>query len=229
MKPTKILIAFAFGGLVATLLLLVFPDIYVGLKWRLPSKDYEYSKAANDYLLRMDRNVAPQQLILIGDSQIESMDTSGYKPGAVNFGIGGDTWQGLAQRVPQYTSLADAKGIVFLAGINDLRRMSISEILTQANKVLNGLPTGVPHYVISVLPVDTTKIPIPLSEIRLLNDGLSNICRINCSYIDVYGFFLSPDGTANTKMLESDGLHLNLLGYEQLKASIQLSVDMSRE
>jgi len=225
MKLIKILIVFAAGGIFAAATLLIYPEIYLGLKWRIPAEAYNYSKAANAYLLRMDQNVAPGRLILIGDSQIESMDVSGFRPDAVNFGIGGDTWFGLSQRMPDYTSLSHADGVVLLAGINDLRHTSVAEIVQQAKGALNMLPDDVPVYLASIMPVDPVKVPISLSDIQLLNDGLETLCRENCSYIDVYNAFLTSAGTVNTSLLQDDGIHLNRRGYQILKNLIQATVD----
>ncbi len=224
MKLVQILTAIIIGGILATIALLTFPQIYLGLKWRIPLHDYEYRQAANQYLLRLDNNLAADRLILIGDSHIESMDTSGFSPRAANFGIGGDTWAGLSERIPMYKSLNHTKAIVVLAGINDLRSTPIPNIIKDAESAIKKIPAGKPLYIISVLPIAEAHIPILLSDIKLLNKELSKICLKNCVFVDAHSAFLNPDGSVDTALLEVDGIHLNRRGYDQLKKIIQLSI-----
>ncbi len=225
----KIILPAAAGGIITLALLLIFPELYRSLEWRLTSKNDEYHKAANGYLLRMDKNTAHGRLVFIGDSHIESMDISGFTPRAINFGIGNDTWFGISQRIPSYTSLARSKAIIFLAGVNDLRHNSVQSILQQAEKVITRLHSSSLLYIVSVPPIDTNKIPITLEDIQSLNTGFAKLCQTKCTFINIYNPFLHSNGTVNTTLLENDGIHLNNKGYEQLKKAIQLAINKNSE
>ena len=71
----------------------------------------------------IDACVPKGAVLFIGDSFIQSMCVAAITEKAVNFGIGGDTTEGVLKRLPRYTSIKRARAIVLAIGYNDLHEL----------------------------------------------------------------------------------------------------------
>ena len=90
---------------------------------------------------RVDACVPDQAMIFIGDSFIQGLCVTEVGPGAINFGIGGDTTEGVLTRLPRYRSVAHARVVVFAVGDNDLHKgFAQEQIVANYHKMLAMIP-----------------------------------------------------------------------------------------
>jgi lysophospholipase L1-like esterase len=179
----------------------------------------------NKIYQRIDLNVPADSAIFIGDSHVQGLSVSAIHPRAVNFGIGGDTTVGVLNRLPYYNSLNSAGVVVLEVGINDLVLRNNQEILNNYSLILTALPKSVRVILTAILPVDerarisyfgwnkrVAKLNILLeSQCRARNITLYTI-KNACVFLDI-GPLLMEEGNLSITYRESDGIHLNGLGY----------------
>lgn len=165
----------------------------------------------------MDRIVPEKAVILIGDSLIQRLAGAAVSPLSINFGIGGDTTEGVLQRIPEYQSLKRAKAIVLLVGYNDLHMHINAQIIHNYQAILEGLPSDIPIVVSAVLPVDQKAIQEAdvNQRIKEVNSAIEVICRQypNISFINLAPKLVDNTGNLADKYHVGDGIHLSSKGY----------------
>jgi lysophospholipase L1-like esterase len=138
-----------------------------------------------------------------------------------NRGIGGDTTQGVLDRLNSITKAKPSK-IFLMIGINDLANgFSESAILDNYRQILLRIMEGSPEtsiYVQSILPTNALK-GHNHEVITALNSRLSQTCNeLGANFIDLYSRFVK-DRHLN-EAYTYDGLHLNGSGYHVWKEAI---------
>ncbi len=190
------------------------------MRRRLDVPAWTQEKFASELLAyhdRLDAGLPPGMVLFFGDSITQSLCVSCVTENAVNYGIGGDTTQGLLGRLPTYESIRDARVNVIAIGVNDLLTRSPSEIAETHAQILESFPET-RHLVLSaVLPVDEAKLKDSRSnaDIRGLNRKLAALCaeREGCSFIDAGDALRAEDGGLDRPFHVGDGIHLSGEGY----------------
>ncbi|NVK86845.1 MAG: hypothetical protein HWE13_01900 [Gammaproteobacteria bacterium] len=118
--------------------------------------DY-YHKQFAQHLVEQTQ-IAPNALVLLGDSLTEDLAEQDFFTHVVNYGIRQDTTYGLYLRVQQYERVQDARAIALLIGINDFwRGRDNKNIVENIVKIIDLLPQDTPVVVFGLLPVDERK------------------------------------------------------------------------
>jgi lysophospholipase L1-like esterase len=162
------------------------------------------------------------QIAMVGDSLTELAPWSGLFPEQqiANYGIGGDTVDGVLARVPNILAWHPKKIFVMLA-INSLGKgQSASSIFPKYRNLIKALGReGALVYVQSTLCTSDRELNIRVTE---LNAELRAACTAEparCEFIDVIDAFC-PHDQLEESSLTVDGLHLSPSGYERWKNAI---------
>lgn len=186
------------------------------VKYTLGYRDNELSDYYKRTLLahsRIDAQVQDGASIMIGDSITQGL----LYPRFINFGISGDTTYGVLNRLDKYKSIARAKNVILLIGVNDLERRSNDEIMANYRQILAKVPYD-KLVVFGILPVTherELKQPAMLNgRIVDINKSLAQLCKDNSvRFIDMRADFVDNQGYLK-QQYTSDGLHLNTNGYK---------------
>jgi lysophospholipase L1-like esterase len=207
-------------------LLLVIGSIAVAVvvkRW--PAESTYQARLAQQ--LAADPAAPAGAVILIGDSILEGFDATAVAPGALNYGIGGDTTRGLLDRIGRYRSLGRAHAIFLEIGINDLLRRRGGDVVINYRRILAALPKQPRLYLIGILPIDETAFAAvhgnhaSNAEIARLDAAAAELCRGrgNCVPLQPFGAGSLP---ADDHI--GDGLHLNDAGYRVLAAALKAAL-----
>jgi len=218
----KLGIAYLFMIHILLALILVRSDFIESVGYKLGVSTTPELSAYYDlittYHFRMDGNVPEGASLFIGDSITQGLATSAIANLSVNYGIGTDTTLGVLNRVPKYKSLSRAGSVVLAIGVNDLRRRSNEEIVTNYKDILDSLPENIPVVVSAILPVD--------ERVQGVNFENKRISRVNKLLLELVGEYdnvtFSDAGKAlrgldNNLKLDfhvGDGVHLSSDGYQ---------------
>jgi lysophospholipase L1-like esterase len=167
------------------------------------------------------------QIAMVGDSLTELAPWSGMFPDAAiaNYGISGDTVDGVVARVPSILA-SHAKKMFVMIGINDLRKgQSVSSIIPTYRKLVGALGgDGAQVFVESTLCTSARDLNMRVSE---LNAQLRTFCTANpqrCEFIDIIDAVCPYDQPLADSSFTADGLHLSPLGYERWRNAISQQV-----
>jgi lysophospholipase L1-like esterase len=154
------------------------------------------------------------QLIFLGDSHAEQCEwhelLSEWR--CANRGIGGETTDGLLNRLDCLPENGAQKTIFLQTGVNDLiAGKPVSEVLEQYRKILDYLSSAgyrvVPTLIFPVRYLNGVNEKLPE-----LNEGISNIAmRKGMKFINLNPIILK-DGKLGSEY-SYDGVHLNAEGY----------------
>ena len=169
-------------------------------------------------------------IVFLGDSITDGGEWSKLFPNlpVENRGIGGDTTEGLLNRIDQIIALKPSQ-VFLMIGTNDLCfDCPIDEAMINYRHILTRLHNELPDtqiYIESVLPFNDTIFPSRSlrtnSNIRKLNIAIKNLAeQYNDPYIDLTPVFTDQDGRLFSKYT-SDGLHLNAKGYSVWRDEIK--------
>lgn len=166
-------------------------------------------------------------VVLLGDSIFEGLDTTALTPGALNFGIGGDTSRGLLDRISRYSSLTAARAIFLEIGINDLLHSTRDDVVANYRRILAALPNQPRLYLIGILPIDERAFVAACGDlasnatIARLNLGIRELClrRDNCVHLQPFG-----GGALLPAYHNGDGVHLSEAGYGALETAIKAAL-----
>jgi lysophospholipase L1-like esterase len=162
------------------------------------------------------------QIAMVGDSLTNLAEWSGIFPDAdiANYGISGDTVDGVFARVPDILR-GGSKKIFLMIGINDLLAgNSVSSIMPKYRKLVEVLGQSGAHvFVQSTLCTSDDVYLNP--RVLELNAVLRTFCTTNasrCTFIDIAVSQCPKDHLDNGMTV--DGLHLTPLGYRQWRDTI---------
>ena len=174
-----------------------------------------------------DRTVPEGAVVLIGDSIIEQLDATAVAPGALNFGIGGDTSRGLLNRVGGYTSLAKARAVFLEIGINDILLATGQDVVANDRLILAALPKQARLYLIGILPIDeaavvaNSGILASNAEIARINAAAAELCRERGNCIPLRPFGAGP---LRADYHTGDGVHLSEAGNRVFAAALKAAL-----
>lgn len=202
--------------------LILRTDVWQMFKTQLgfyPEKENDHYYRMLQYHRRIDANLGPGFILFIGDSITQGLCVACVANNAVNYGIGGDTVQGVLDRLNNYRSINEARTVVLAIGINDLLRKKGNDILSGYQEILALIPKSVNVVVSALFPIDEEQAYIKFrinDEINNLNDGLKIICNntINCIFVNSGVKLLDESLNLDDKFHEGDGIHLSTEGYK---------------
>ena len=157
-----------------------------------------------------------QTVVMFGDSQIA--DSGAERLGFANYGIGGETAEGLASRIPAY-DLSRARTVVIEVGINDWMHGGFGGFAPAYIDILNEVPRGARIIAVAIFPFGAKAARyFPLrgaaDAVRSANADIALACsrRANCRFLDLAAALGGPDGL-KPQYDGGDGLHLSAAGY----------------
>jgi lysophospholipase L1-like esterase len=137
---------------------------------------------------------------------------------AANFGIAGDTTQGVLWRM-QNGELEGfrAKLIVLMLGTNNINRNSNDDIVAGDRAIVNEFRKRQPQakvLVLGIFPRSADPANPLRAAVRDINAKLAALADgQQVFYMDIGDKFLTPDGTLTTEIM-ADGLHPTTKGYQ---------------
>jgi N-acetylglucosamine-6-sulfatase len=165
------------------------------------------------------------ELLFVGDSITDGWRNAGQpvwdehfaplKP--ANFGIGGDTTQGVLWRM-QNGELDNFKArlIVLMLGTNNINRNPIDEIVDGNRLIVEEFKKRQPQakvLLLGIFPRSQEATHPYRASIKEINGKLARLADDKqVFFMDIGDRFLTPDGTLTTEIMP-DGLHPNLRGY----------------
>jgi lysophospholipase L1-like esterase len=165
------------------------------------------------------------RLLFIGDSLIEFFvwEKRFTSHEVYNFGIAGETVEGLHRRLDTIIVKVSSPDFVFImTGINNLSMDDRGFVKTYA-AIIARLKTRYPAariFLHSLLPVCYPFVPN--DEIRAMNKELRALAeREAVGYVDIHPLFLDERGEPKTSCFEEDGVHLSNEGYRIWSARIE--------
>jgi lysophospholipase L1-like esterase len=169
---------------------------------------------------------APIEMLFVGDSITDGWRNAGqpvwdqnwaqYKP--ANFGIGGDTTQGVLWRM-QNGELDGykAKLIVLMLGTNNIARNPIDEIVDGDRLIVEEFKKRQPQakvLILGIFPRSVEATHPNRASIKEINSKLAKLAdNKQVFFMDIGDKFLAPDGTLTPEIMP-DALHPNLKGYK---------------
>jgi lysophospholipase L1-like esterase len=158
--------------------------------------------------------------ILLGNSITEEFDLLYYFPDTklLNRGISGDHIDGLIERLDFSVIRLKPSRLFILIGINDIGAGDTdSTILSHFDQLLLELFNNLAAttvYIQSILPTRSEWSNCPREQIIRLNARMKERAEhFQYNWIDLYSHFVDNGGYLNPE-LTSDGLHLNVAGYQ---------------
>ncbi|RJG02761.1 SGNH/GDSL hydrolase family protein [Noviherbaspirillum sedimenti] len=175
-----------------TLVLVSCPQLYLAisdsLNWRLGTPSALQARLETTLRaihLRGDSLIGDQSTLLFGDSHLHSLPTSLLEGAVVNYAIGGETAEHLAERVTQYKSLDRVRQVVLLSGRNDLRYgKSPQAIAISMGSVLGRIPAMSRVAIVGIPPM--RHADAAEGATRATNHLLARLCadRAGCVFVD---------------------------------------------
>jgi lysophospholipase L1-like esterase len=175
-----------------------------------------------DAFKNYNRFAKPNGSVFVGDSITQDYNVYEYFPDkqVYNRGIGGDTSEGVLQRLNESIFDLKPKNVFLNIGTNDFERLNdgitgtykrIVEIIEK----IRSFDSNINIYIISVYPVNPNVDRKTVGsrnnkEIKELNDMLSKIEGI--TYVDLFNRLIEDGNLAKSFTIE--GLHLNQKGYD---------------
>ena len=153
---------------------------------------------------------------MVGDSLVHAGHWEDMFPflSIKNYGIGSDKTFDILNRIQPILN-SSPKYAFLMVGVNDLKRIPISEVFENYVKIINILLyNSIKVYVQSTISVQGNKYPERLQNIFIFNKMISEYCIKNgIPYIDLNSH-LSTEELGLKKEYTYDGIHLNGKGYE---------------
>jgi lysophospholipase L1-like esterase len=174
-------------------------------------------------------NSSTGQIVFVGDSITDLYKLDSYYAdldlASYNRGIGGDTTQGVIERLNVSIFDIMPSKIVLMIGTNDVNgNVQNEKILSNYRIIFDEIKKNQPTvdvFVMSIIPqnkdiekaagIDVTKNN---KTIKYLNSEIKNLCgEYGYSFLEIYDLLLDEEGYLD-KEYSDDGLHLNAAGFE---------------
>jgi lysophospholipase L1-like esterase len=157
------------------------------------------------------------RFLFIGDSLIQFFNWQEKFPDKeiFNYGIAGETAEGLLARLPNIIHRVHSPALVMImTGINNLAMEDYGFLLTY-EKIINRLQKTYGQSAIAI----TSLLPADLfflnDAVPRVNTKLKDIAQKNSIlYLDLYPLFLNDNAKTIASYFEADGVHLSTAGYE---------------
>lgn len=174
-------------------------------------------------------NLSEGQIVFIGDSITDLYPLDSYysdlNRACYNRGIGGDTTQGVIDRLKVSIFDVNPSTIVLMIGTNDIDGGVPNETIIENYKIIlseiNKNQPMVELYFVSVIPQNKdlesyTQLNVDKNNntILTINEEIKKLCdEFGCTYIDLHSNLIDENGYLR-KELSDDGIHLNANGFE---------------
>ncbi len=165
--------------------------------------------------------------LFIGDSLIEFFNWQKRFPDReiVNYGIAGETAEGLLARLPGIIDRVHSPDLVMImTGINNIAMEDYGFLVTY-EKIITSLREAYGQATIamvSLLPIDLFFLG---DAVPRVNKRLQGIAQNNTIlYLDLYPLFLDDNSRTITSCFETDGVHLSNKGYEVWAKALENTV-----
>ncbi|WP_378146750.1 SGNH/GDSL hydrolase family protein [Cnuibacter sp. UC19_7] len=169
-------------------------------------------------------------IVFAGDSITEGGRWQEWFPDveAVNLGRGGDTTEGLIERLDEVTAL-DPDTVVLLIGTNDVaNRRAVEQVVRNIETILVMLRQALPDARILVQSV----LPRGAEYAEFLKEINRHVWQfaatVKAHYLDLWPVMALEDGRLNEAYTD-DGLHLNEAGYEAWLSELVPGVERVRD
>ncbi len=171
----------------------------------------------------------PGGTVFVGDSITQDYNVYEFFKGknVYNRGIGGDTSEGVLNRLEESVFQLKPKTVFLLIGTNDMvsQHFHSKNTLQAIQKIIQAIhqfDQTIQINLISILPVngtiDATTVGFRNNRIiYALNEQLKSMDFIH--YIDVYSLLLDDQNNLNKKFTV-EGLHLNAEGYQIMTTAL---------
>lgn len=171
-----------------------------------------------------------EKLVFVGDSIVEGGDWAAWFPDddVVNLGVGGDTVQGLAERLDEVVA-SGPDSIVLLIGTNDFgeRRRTVEQVVRGIENTMVALRRDLPGtrlLLTSILPRQAEHA----ARIKDANRHLRQFsATVRAQYLDLWPAL--ADGDELRPEFTEDGLHLTDAGYEAWLGELRPGLERLRE
>jgi lysophospholipase L1-like esterase len=228
--------------MVETVLLIASLIIIIGL-YRYSKHQYRqgaddlfqlFARGAYDQKVAMYRSLnvdsVPNGTVFVGDSITQDYNVYEFFKGknVYNRGIGGDTSEGVLNRLDESVFSLKPKAVFLLIGTNDLVSPQFSLEKTMSNiqaiiKNLQAFDSSLKIHLLSILPVnrtiDATTVGLRNNSlIDKLNQQLKDLKAVH--FIDLYPSLLDANKNLSEKYT-IEGLHLNAEGYRVITESLR--------
>ena len=157
------------------------------------------------------------KFLFIGDSLIQFFNWQERFPdkNIFNYGIAGETAEGLLARLPNIINQVQSPALVLImTGINNLA-MEDYGFLFSYEKIIALLQETYGQTTIAI----TSLLPVDLfflgDAVPRVNKRLKDIAQKEAIlYLDLYPLFLDENAETITSYFDADGVHLSVAGYE---------------
>ncbi len=188
-----------------------------------------YKKVVDNSFFELNKSARPGGIVFLGDSitdfyRINEFFHDSY---IINRGIGGDTTDGILNRMPESVYALSPSKVFILIGTNDIGEKKSQEyIVCNIGKIIQKIQENCPDariYLQSIYPISKAKDK-RIKRVIVKKRNNNKILSINVElerlaqekgvvYIDVYSHLI--DEVGNLKLEYTvEGLHLNAKGYK---------------
>lgn len=188
-----------------------------------------YKKVVDNSFFELNKSARPGGIVFLGDSitdfyRINEFFHDSY---IINRGIGGDTTDGILNRMPESVYALSPSKVFILIGTNDIGEKKSQEyIVCNIGKIIQKIQENCPDariYLQSIYPISKAKDK-RIKRVIVKKRTNNKILSINVElerlaqekgvvYIDVYSHLI--DEVGNLKLEYTvEGLHLNAKGYK---------------
>ncbi|MDB5366025.1 MAG: lipolytic protein family, partial [Rhodospirillales bacterium] len=179
--------------------------------------------------LRIDAQAGPNRTLFFGDSHVAGLDVAGIAPGALNFGIGGDTIRSLTYRLRFYETVKTASAIALAIGFNEISVASPQRAAEMFGGLLDRIgPDQISRArvcICSVFPVDLAVQPALAKFGHDMNERIADFNqRIEALAVSQHLPFVQsfpPGASLPSSLHGGDGVHLNAAGYKLWAARLR--------
>lgn len=224
-KLTKREIVFMTISLLLSVILIVFSSLLALKKDKQNVFKTYYDQKCESYSLQ-NSNLSSNQIVFIGDSitDLFPLDTyfSDLNKATYNRGIGGDTCQGVLDRIKVSLYDLQPSKIVLMIGINDINGGRTKEyVVSKYDEILSHIKTNLPTaevYCMSIISMNPNILQYPtiksnIQIVKSVNVELEELVNEKgYTYLDL--FTLTKDENEYLKAdYTDDGIHLNAEGF----------------
>ena len=181
------------------------------MEYKIVNSKYFNSKVAEFNEI----DIPEKSIIIVGNSIVNTINTSWFVKPVYKFGINGDFSSGVLKRIVYVVNKQPSK-IILLIGINDLLAgKSAESVVENIKSIKSKVPYFIRLDVVSVLPVSfesgffANKIKTQ-AEITKLNAYLQKLKGVN--FINAYSFMADEHNNLKADYT-TDGIHLTEKGY----------------
>ena len=198
----------------------------------LQKNDFEHGEYYHNKVTSFgvqNANLSSGQIVFIGDSITDLYPLDSYygdlDRACYNRGIGGDTTQGVIDRLKVSIFDVNPSTIVLMIGTNDIDGGIPNDKIIENYKIIlseiNRNQPMVELYFVSVIPQNKdlegyTDLDVDKNNktILMINEEIQKLCNeFGCTYIDLHSSLLDDNGYLR-KEFSDDGIHLNANGFE---------------